>query len=187
MAAAAAKIPSHKLRIEVMRNIWEEHGVGVEKNYHGNTFLSFLSRVGNCSENDIQLRKLWPEVRAFNTTLTGVCAMDEYIVSIAALGMIELMFSRISSWIGQSVVESGWISENMLIHYNLHEDLDIKHAKDFFNVLLPSWESSEEDRYLIEQGLRMGAYCFNNLYTGLYFSRIKRTVSERPILRHQRT
>lgn len=187
MAAAAAKIPTHKSRLEVMRNVWEEHGVGNEKDFHGNTFLKFLEQIGTCSETDVLHRKLWPEVRAFNTALAGACISDEYIVSVSMLGMIELMFSKISSLIGLGVVTNGWVGAQDLVHYNTHEKLDVKHAQDFFDVLNLAWENTDEDRYLIEQGLRMGAYCFNNLYSGLYSNRSKRMISETPIHRHQRT
>ncbi|WP_020404990.1 TenA family transcriptional regulator [Hahella ganghwensis] len=187
MAAAAGKIPTHKARLEIMRNVWEEHGVGKEEEFHGSSFKLFLERVGGVNECDIIHRKLWPEVRSFNTLLIGACVMDEYIVGVAVLGMIELMFSHISSWIGQNVVENGWITKADLIHYNLHEELDIKHSQDFFDVLRPAWERSEEDRYLIEQGLSMGAYAFNRLYFDLYLSRERRALSEMEIHRHQRT
>ena len=34
MAAAAAKIPSHEQRYEVVRNVWEEHGSGEKNKFH---------------------------------------------------------------------------------------------------------------------------------------------------------
>jgi pyrroloquinoline-quinone synthase len=187
MAAAAAKIPTHKSRLEIMRNAWEEHGSGSEDKFHDNTFIKFLSTVSEHKIQDIQSRELWPEVRAFNTTLSGACVLDEHIVSVGMLGMIELMFSYISTWIGQAVVNNGWVDKADLVHYDLHEQLDIKHSQDFFNVIESSWSNSVEDRYLIEQGLRLGAYCFNNLYLGLFNSRSTRRLSNTPILRHQRT
>src|SRR6185312_6038875 len=38
MAALAAKIPSPELRLEVLRNVWEEHGEGSLAHGHGTTF-----------------------------------------------------------------------------------------------------------------------------------------------------
>jgi pyrroloquinoline-quinone synthase len=187
MAAAASKAPTHKARLEIMRNVWEEHGEGAESDFHGSSFLKFLERLGGVTEKDVLHRKLWPEVRAFNTTLTGACVMDEYIVGVSVLGIIELMFSNISSWIGQSVVKNGWVNQDNLIHYNVHEKLDVKHAQDFFDVLTPAWNESKENQYLIEQGLRLGAYSFNQLYRGLYDSRGNRNITDNPIVRHQRT
>ena len=187
MAAAAAKAPTHAARLEIMRNVWEEHGEGNSNKFHGSTFLEFIGIISDYTEHDLAHRKLWPEVRAFNTLLTGACVMDEYIIGVSVMGMIELMFSNISAWIGKSTVNNGWITKNDLIHYNLHEELDIKHAQDFFDVLKPSWDESDENKYLIEQGLRMGAYCFDNLYKGLYENRTRRMISDSVIVRHQRT
>ena len=174
MAAAAAKIPEAKLRLEVIRNVWEEHGEGNPSLIHGNTFLTILDRLAGVNLEDIAVRSMWPEVRAFNTILVGACVMDEYLVGISVLGVIERMFSEISGWIGESIVNRGWIPIERLIHYNLHADLDIKHADDFFEVLRPAWEAEIENRYYIEQGLRLGVFIFNRLYEDLYDARERR-------------
>ncbi|PCJ52235.1 MAG: hypothetical protein COA79_24210 [Planctomycetota bacterium] len=173
MAALAAKIPTAELRLEVIRNVWEEHGEGNIDSMHGNTFLILLDRLGSISTQDIDSRALWPCVRHFNTTLIGACVLDEYLIGVGMMGMIEHMFSQISGWIGKGIIENDWIQKDQLIHYAAHEDLDVKHSEDFFNVLKKSWEK-KSDRYYIEQGLRLGAYMFNLLYDGLYQSRTTR-------------
>jgi pyrroloquinoline-quinone synthase len=178
MAALAAKIPAPELRIEILRNLWEEHGEGNLGGIHGRTFQEFLSRLANVTADEIHERTLWPEIRIFNTTLAGACLLDEYLIGVALLGVIERMFSEISCWLGQSVTERGWISRERMVHYSLHEKLDIKHAQDFFDVLAPAWEESPDSRYFIEQGLRMGAAVFNGLYDGLYRERSRRMKRE---------
>ena len=47
MAALAAKIPTSELRLEVIRNVWEEHGEGSPALMHEQTFTAFLDRLGN--------------------------------------------------------------------------------------------------------------------------------------------
>ena len=42
-------------------------------------------------------RSLWPEVRIFNTCLSGTCVLDDYMVGVAMMGIIELMFCEIST------------------------------------------------------------------------------------------
>jgi len=174
MAALAAKIPSAELRLEILKNVWEEHGEGSLSMTHENTFLTFLNRLGNVTAKDINERTLWPEIRIFNTCLTGACVMDDYLVGTALLGIIELMFCHISSILADGVINRGWLVSDKMIHYNLHLELDIKHSQDFFNILEASWKDSIENKYLIEQGLRLGATLFNNLYYGLYQNRKKR-------------
>ena len=173
MAALAAKVPNSKQRIEIVRNVWEEHGEGENAKLHGDTFLELLKRLGVKEDEEILKRALWPEVRQFNTTLVGACLVDEYTIGVGVMGIIELMFSRISAWVGQGIVHNGWLTNENMIHYNLHEELDIKHSQDFFDVIAPKWEDPEE-RYYIEQGLRLGAHTFNGLYEGLYAARKRR-------------
>ena len=181
MAALAAKIPSPELRLEVLRNVWEEHGEGHLIHGHGNTFLEFLKRIGSVTQEQVQLQGLWPEIRIFNTTLAGVSVLDDFLVSVSTLGIIERMFSDISAWIGQGVIQRGWLTDKNMIHYKLHQKLDIKHSEDFFHILKEPYNHTVENRYHIEQGLRLGATLFNDLYLGLWRSRERRWTLPAPI------
>lgn len=185
LAALAAKIPTPELRLEVLRNAWEEHGEGTLTQAHGKTFLEFLKRSGNVSQEQVYLRGLWADVRIFNTTLSGVSILDDFIIAVGVLGIIERMFSDISAWIGQGVVENGWLAEDEMVHYKLHQELDIKHSEDFFVILAAPFEKSAENRYLIEQGLRLGATLFNNLYAGLWKQRKTRWILDEPFVTSQ--
>lgn len=174
MAAVAAKIPNAKMRVEVLRNVWEEHGEGDASRMHGETFKLFLERVGGLTLEEIESRALWPELRAFNTALSGCCVLDDWEIGVGCLGMIERMFSDISRWIGTSVVERGWLERERMVHYDLHEELDVRHSDDFFDVARTAWDRGEPGPYLVEQGLRLGGYLFDQLYRGLYAARARR-------------
>ena len=174
MAAVAAKIPGAQRRLEVIRNVWEEHGEGNDRLMHGTTFEQLLGLLGVPDREALESRALWPEVRQFNTLLTGACVMDEFLVGVGVMGMIEHMFSDISGMIGRGIVKRGWIPEDKLVHYNLHQELDVKHSQDFFDVVAPNWDAGGDDRYIIEQGLWLGAHAFNNMYLGLYNARKRR-------------
>jgi pyrroloquinoline-quinone synthase len=177
MSALAGKIPDTSLRLNVVRNVFEEHGEGNPSAFHENTFKTLLTRLGVTSEA-LSVRELWPEVRAFNTALTGVCTMDSYLVGTATLGIIERMFSEISTWIGKGVIANNWLAQQQMIHYSAHEKLDIQHSQEFFEILETPWRQGAQERYFIRQGLLMGAYIFNNLYTGLYQARQRRLFRE---------
>jgi pyrroloquinoline-quinone synthase len=175
MAAAAAKVPDAAKRLEIIRNVWEEHGEGKVKCFHGNTFSELLFRLGLKDKNEIEKRALWPATRHFNTTLAGATALDEHLIGVSVMGIIERMFSSISTWIGQAIVDNGWLSSDKMLHYNLHETLDIKHAQDFFNAIEPTWQKKgTDDQYIIEQGFRLGAFAFNQFYENLYACRKQR-------------
>lgn len=178
MAALVSKIPCPEQRLGILRNVWEEHGEGDREQFHKFTFLVFLQRLDGCTFEDVQARVLWPELRIFNTTLDGVCNSDNYLIGVGAIGMIERIFSDISFFIGRSVVERGWMASSQLIHYDLHETLDIKHAEDFFSILRTSWNSKPDSRSAIKQGLWLGATLFNGLYEGLFRARSRRWIQE---------
>ncbi len=173
MAALCGKIPSSEQRIAILRNVWEEHGEGDARMAHGATFRLLLRRLADIEPIDIDRRTLWPEVRVFNTTLAGVCVLDDYVVACAAMGMIERSFAEISGWIGRGIVANGWLTRQDLVHYDFHERVDIRHADDFFAVIEPEWPAA---RYDIEQGLRLGASVFSGLYRGLWDGRARRLV-----------
>jgi pyrroloquinoline-quinone synthase len=178
MAALAGKISDAHLRTAVVRNVWEEHGEGDATFAHGHTFETFLSRIMEVTVDDVKAelaaRPMWPEVRAFNTVLVGACVVDDALVGAGTMGIIERMFADISAWIGRGVVARGWLEASRMIHYNLHEELDAQHAADFFDVLAHSWDNGAEDRRRIEQGLRMGAAVFDQLYAQLWQRRARR-------------
>lgn len=177
MAVLAAKIPSAKVRTEILRNVWEEHGEGTAENRHGATFLELLRRLEGKKIEEVETRGLWPEIRAFNTTLIGCCALDDWEIGAGCLGMIERMFVDISAWIGLCISERGWLPEDQVVHYSVHKELDIKHSDDFFAVLQPEWNRDAAARYRIDQGLQLGAYIFDRLYRDLFEARKRRVTS----------
>lgn len=172
MAALCARIPDPALRLEVLRNVWEEHGEGDLTRSHKATFRQFLRRLAGLTDAEIDARPLWPEARVFDTFLAGAAALDEHLVGAAVMGIIERLFVDIAGDIARSVVGRGWIAPEDLVHYDLHEELDVRHAEDFMAVLRPAWDEGDAaDRYAIEQGLRAGAQAFDALYRGLFLAR----------------
>ena len=169
MMALVGRIPDPSRRLEILRNVVEEHGEFEETAFHQSTFASFLSSIGSDVRALEDENFQWPEVRAFNSSLIGACLLDELEVGIACMGVIEFCFVNISSAIATGVVERQWIDQAELRHYKLHETVDIRHAEDFFELIEESWSDASR-RALTEQGLRLGVYLFNQLYLSLYES-----------------
>jgi pyrroloquinoline-quinone synthase len=186
MAAVAARVPFPELRLEILRNVWEENGNGELGRTHNATFMKLLARLAGIREEDVLARPLWPEVRACNTAFAGACAFDEYFIGAAVMGMIEQMFAEVSGWIAAGIIERGWLKADEIIHYGLHEKLDIKHAADFFVVLEPAWKEPSK-RYAVMQGLELGSYLFTELYDALYRARKRRVTLPPTIAAHRRT
>lgn len=82
------------------------------------------------------------------------------------MGIIERAFADISAVLGNRIIENQWVSADKLVHYNLHADLDIEHAEEFFSLIEPKWNANSKE-YIIE-GLEIGIYAFNQLYKELY-------------------
>ena len=166
MAALVAKIPDPKMRLDILHNVVEEHGEFNVDEFHHTTFQRFLKSIGSDVSplEDQSQWSLWSPVRAFNSCLTTSCVLDELEVGVACLGIQEYIFSDASAIIGKAVVENGWVSEEELIHYKLHAEIDKRHAEEIFAVVEPKWESH---RYFIEQGLELGAYIFDRMFRDL--------------------
>lgn len=165
MAALVGRIPDPHARVDILHNLVEEHGEFREQSFHHNTFQQFLRTIG-CVPEQLDAMALWPAVRAFNSVLTTACLLDELEVGIACMGIIEHAFAGISATIGRAVVERGWVETDRLVHYKLHEEIDERHAEEFFAVVEPGWDDRRA-RYFIDQGLQLGAHVFDRFYRDL--------------------
>lgn len=173
MAVLAARLPRSEQRLSLLENVQDEHGGGDLAGSHERTFLTLLSRLG-AGTAEIDRRAQWPEVRAFNSTLLGVCAHDDLPTALAMLGVIEDLFSGISARIGRGIVERGWLRAEELTHYPTHEVLDLGHAEGFYRLIEPLAGKDARAAYQVEQGLELGAYTFLRLYEDLYRARKRR-------------
>jgi pyrroloquinoline quinone (PQQ) biosynthesis protein C len=173
MAVLAARLPRPEVRLTVLHNVYEEHGEGKLSLSHERTFLELLDRLG-VDRSGIDERALWPEVRAFNAVLAATCTHDDVPTAVATLGIIEDLFSGISSMIGEAIVARGWLEPDQIVHYATHKTLDEEHADEFYDIIRDYYESSARGRYQVKQGLELGAYVFLKMYRDLYESRQRR-------------
>jgi pyrroloquinoline quinone (PQQ) biosynthesis protein C len=174
MATLAARLPRPEQRLALLGNVWDEHGRGEMASSHERSFLSLLERLGTRAE-DVERRALWPEVRAFNTALAGACALDDVPTALALLGIIEDLFSGISADVGRGIVSRGWLPAEALVHYPLHQEVDVAHAEGFYRLLEPLHAAGGQSAYQVEQGLQLGGYLFLRLYEDLYRARARRS------------
>ncbi len=174
MAVLAVRIPDPTLRTPILRNVWEEVGEGDPTAAHGVTFRELLWRLDQVPAARVHSARPWPEVDVFNLAISGACAEGSPVFGAAAMGMIERMFGELSGVIGRAIVARAWLTADAMIHYDLHEALDVRHAEDFFAVVEPSFLGGEAARLEVERGLRFGATVFDGLYRGLYAGRARR-------------
>jgi pyrroloquinoline-quinone synthase len=165
MAALVGRLPTPRLRLDILHNLVEEHGDFHEELFHHSTFRRFLESIGSKIQEPEQVT-IWPAVRAFNAALTCACALDEMEVGVGCMGIIEYAFADLAARIGAAVVRHGWVAAERLVHYKLHAEIDCRHAEEFFAVVEPRW-SDPTRRYYILQGLELGGYIFDRLYRDL--------------------
>ncbi len=173
MAVLAGRLPRPELRLSLLENVHDEHGEGNLSLSHERTFLALLSRFG-ASPDDVDRRALWPEVRAFNTLLGGLCLADDCYTGIAALGVIEDLFAGISARIGRGIITRRWLTREDLVHYTTHEVLDVSHAEGFYRVVEAPFAAHPRHAYQVTQGLELGAYAFLRMYEDLFRARARR-------------
>src|SRR3954466_11909682 len=70
MAALVGRIADPHRRLDILRNLIEEHGEFDASAFHHNTFRRFLASLGS-DVNALDRSALWPEIRAFNSVLTA--------------------------------------------------------------------------------------------------------------------
>lgn len=177
MSILAGRIGRPELRLSLLDNVEDEHGHGDLSLSHERTFLELLARLG-VSPAEVEQRALWPEVRAFNTTLLGVSSLDDTYTALAALGIIEDLFAGISTRIGQGILASGWVAREQIVHYAVHEQLDEQHAEGFYKLLRGPYAKHPRHAYQVTQGLELGAYIFLRLYEDLFRARTRRALRE---------
>lgn len=165
MAALVSRIPDPADRLDLLHNLVEEHGDFQAEQFHQNTFRRFLVSIGGQSP-DLGGVRMAPAVHAFNSILMSACANDALEVGICCMGIIEQAFAVISAIIGRAVVERGWVASGDLVHYALHAQLDVRHADEFFAIVEAGF-ADQPRRELIEQGLELGAYAFDQLYRAM--------------------
>ncbi|RYZ84846.1 MAG: iron-containing redox enzyme family protein, partial [Proteobacteria bacterium] len=79
MSALAAKVPSPELRMEILRNVWEEHGEGDLTKIHGRTFTVLLERLGGIKVDDIEAKALWPRTWQVACRLEEIPSVGDYV------------------------------------------------------------------------------------------------------------
>jgi pyrroloquinoline-quinone synthase len=164
MSALLMRLSCPTQRLRILANVVEEHGDFQPAAFHEATFREFLAALGDTRRPE--RNEMGAPVHAFNSAIMAACVSDEVEVGIACLGIIEYAFASISARIADAVVKRQWMSEDKLVHYSLHSEIDQQHAADFFHLIKDKWHDRAK-RILIEQGLQLGGYVFDRLYRDL--------------------
>ncbi len=163
LAAVLAKVTRVELRRGLVKNLADEQGAGPERS-HSASFRRYLGALG---ASDAELEAGCPiAVRAFTEQTHGYCATAPYEAGAATLGIIEHVYIDVSASIGRLVLDRGWVAAGSQDHYEVHEELDVEHARDLLDLARPAW-SEGRGRREVALGLALGAHAFWQLYLDL--------------------
>lgn len=163
LAAVLARAPRPELCRGIVRNIADEHGETVDGS-HAASFRRYLTALG---ATDDELGSPCPiAVRAFQQGTTNFCLVRPFEAGAALLGIVEHVYVDISAEIVRLLDERGWVEPGSQDHYDVHEELDVTHARDLLDLARPAW-SSPRGRDEVALGLSLGAHLFRRLYLDL--------------------
>lgn len=161
LAATLARMPLLEDRLALSRNVAEEHGHGAAAASHKHTYLAYLRALGATAD---ELAAPAPVgVLAFEQALLGWCLTHGPEAGAAALGAIEHAYVGVSARIARTIHARGWVAPGSQRHYEVHEELDVVHARDLFAITAPAW-AEPRARAEAAQGLALGAHWFWTLY-----------------------
>ncbi len=164
LAATLARVPRLETRMALAENVAEEHGHGRLDTTHKHTFLAYLQALGASPE---QLASPCPvPVEAFCAAIVDYCLVRSHEESASALGLIEHVYAGIGGTIARTLVDRGWVAPGGQDHYQLHETLDLAHARDLLDLAREAW-AEPRLRRRSARGLVLGAHWFWTLYVDL--------------------
>jgi pyrroloquinoline-quinone synthase len=165
LAAVLAHVPQLEMRLLVAENVAEEHGHGKARASHKATFHGYLRALG---ATEAELGVACPvTVCAFNYSLLDFCLVQPYESGAALLGIIEHLYVGISTSIARTLHTRAWVVPGSQRHYDVHQKLDVSHARDLLALCQPGFKESRA-RAQIALGLALGAHWFWRLYSDLY-------------------
>lgn len=163
LAAVLARVSDVEARRGIVKNLADEQGGGPGHS-HTASFRRYLRALG---ATDAELEAPCPiAVHAFSLQTTNFALVAPVEAGASALGIIEHLYIGISAAIGRLVVERGWAAPGTQDHYEVHEELDVEHARDLLELARPAW-SEARGRRAAGLGLALGAHTFWQLYLDL--------------------
>ncbi|MBX3274886.1 MAG: iron-containing redox enzyme family protein [Sandaracinaceae bacterium] len=163
LAAVLARVESVELRRGLVKNLADEGGDSPERG-HSASFLRYLAALG-ASEPE-RSAPCTMAVHAFRHGTTAHCLTASAQAGAAALGIVEHVYVGVSAEIARLVVDRGWVAPGAQDHYEIHEVLDVEHARDLFAIARPGWDVPRA-RDEVALGLGLGAHAFWQLYLDL--------------------
>lgn len=161
LAALIAQLPDWRLRMELVENLFEEHGRMDPRRVHEQTYWQFAEQLGATKE---QIQNYQPKMAAtlYIRAMLDLCGRQSVAEAIAALGMVEEIVARASLLVTRFNQLRAAENES---HFSVHEVLDLEHADELYALAQHYYDKGEKDA--VTRGLRLGQYYHFELYRNL--------------------
>lgn len=162
LSALITSIEDFRLRMELVDNLYEEHGRMNLERVHVVTYRVFLRALGVSDEVLARGRPNLPSL-CYTRALLDLCARQSAAEGLGALAVIEEVVARVSpvaAAVGRARADGATIGT----HFGAHEVLDVSHAEELYAVAL---RLPDDAIPLIDRGMRLGMYYHRRLYDDL--------------------
>jgi pyrroloquinoline quinone (PQQ) biosynthesis protein C len=157
LAAVLANVEDWRDRMELVENLYEEHGALQPSRVHEVTYRGFLETLG-LDARAIDAHSPSLGVVVYRRAVLDLCRNGRVAESLGALGVIEEIVARVS------VAVRRWASlhaPGREHHFSVHETLDLRHADELYALAEPH---HRRDPAAVELGMRLGHYHHLRLY-----------------------
>jgi pyrroloquinoline quinone (PQQ) biosynthesis protein C len=164
LSAVLTSLEDHRLRMQLVENLYNEHGAMDPARVHVVTYRTFLRELGL---GDAAIDAHAPALGAvvYVRAVLALCQREVPAEALAALAVIEEVVARVSPLVGRWGARHGAHDAS---HFGVHEELDLTHADELYELAARFWSDNEP---AVRRGLALGAYYQRRLYSDLLAER----------------
>lgn len=169
LSAMITRIDDYKLRMDLVENLFEEHGRMKVDKVHSETYVTFLNKLGIENAKIHKSRPGLPSI-VYTRGVLQLCLQENILEGLAALAIIEEIVARVSISTGKFARNYGNRDKGHVDHFSDHEVLDLAHSREIYQLVALYAESQrmriseEEMEQSIRLGLKLGCYYQKRLY-----------------------
>jgi|HubBroStandDraft_1064217.scaffolds.fasta_scaffold188366_2 pyrroloquinoline-quinone synthase len=162
LGALAAQIDDWRLRMELVENLFEEHGRSKPAAVHVVTYRSFLHAIG-IGEGEIDQHVAGLPSTVYVRAVLDLCARQSIGEAVGALAVIEEIVARVSPIVARfGALRSD--GSKLGSHFSAHEVLDVSHANELYDVAGRLGAGAAPS---VLCGMQLGMYYHTRLYADL--------------------
>jgi pyrroloquinoline quinone (PQQ) biosynthesis protein C len=161
LAALCARVDDHRSRMALVENLFEEHGRMDAARVHVVTYRDFLHALG-IDDATIDASRSSIPVVVYTRAMFDVASRAPLGEALAVMGVVEEIVARVSPIVARYGRRHA--ASALGTHFALHEELDLAHADEIYELAAPHLRDARED---VLRGLAIGRYLQERLYSDL--------------------